>query len=77
MNAILNVQQLIPVWQTLQSLAPIVHIDNEAEYAQVTDLLNCLLDNVRDDPQHPLYSLVSIVGDLIETYELDCEPLDH
>lgn len=77
MNAMLNFQQLIPVWQTLQSLVPIVHIGNEAEYEQMTDLLNCLLDNVRDDQQHPLYSLVSIVGDLIEIYELDREPLDH
>lgn len=77
MNAMLNFQQLIPVWQTLQSLASIIHIGNEAEYEQMTDLLNCLLDNVRDDQQHLLYSLVSIVGDLIEIYELDHEPLDH
>lgn len=35
-----------------------------AQYAQTTDLLNSLLDVVRDDAQHPLYSLVPVVGDL-------------
>lgn len=29
-------------------------------------LLNSLLDAVRDDASHPLYSLVSVVSDLIE-----------
>ena len=30
---------------------------------------------VRDDAQHPLYSLVAVVGDLIEAYEIEHEPL--
>jgi HTH-type transcriptional regulator/antitoxin HigA len=34
-------------------------------------LLNSLLDAVRDDASHPLYSLVSVVGDLIEAYEIE------
>ena len=33
-----------------------------------------LLDAVRDDASHPLYSLVSVVGDLIEAYEIEHEP---
>jgi HTH-type transcriptional regulator/antitoxin HigA len=64
----------VPAWQFLQSVAPVVHIDNEVEYAQATTLLNSLLDVVRDDPHHPLYSLVTVVGDLIEAYEIDHEP---
>jgi hypothetical protein len=38
--------------------------------------LNTLLDTVRDDRNHPLYSLVLVVGDLIEAYEIDHEPLN-
>ena len=34
-----------------------------------------LLDLIRDDVKHPLYSLVAVVGDLIEAYEIDHEPL--
>jgi len=51
----------------------VTHIDSEVDYAQATALLNCLLDVVRDDARHPLYSLLSVVGDLIEAYEIDHE----
>ncbi len=54
-----------------------MHIDSEAAYAQTVTLLNNLLDVVRDDTQHPLYSLVSVVGDLIEAYEIEHEPLEN
>ena len=75
MNGVIDVQQLLPAWQTLQSVAPIAHIESETDYTQATMLLNGLLDIVRDDANHPLYSLVSVVGDLIEAYEIDLEPL--
>jgi HTH-type transcriptional regulator/antitoxin HigA len=74
MNAVIDMHLLIPVWQALQSAVPLAHIENEADYEQATALLNTLLDAVRDDVQHPLYSLVSVVGDLIEAYEIDHEP---
>ncbi|CAG0976944.1 hypothetical protein ARNL5_02144 [Anaerolineae bacterium] len=75
MNAALDLQKLVPAWQALKSVAPVAHIESEADYAQTTALLNNLLDIVRDDVSHPLYSLVSVVGDLIEAYEIDHEPL--
>jgi len=77
MNAVIDIQRLVPAWQSLQSVATVTHIDSEAQYAQTTGLLNSLLDVVRDDAQHPLYSLVSVVGDLIEAYEIEHEPLDN
>jgi HTH-type transcriptional regulator/antitoxin HigA len=75
MNAVIDYQRLLPAWQTLQSVVPIAHIDSEADYEQATVLLNSLLDIVRDDAKHPLYSLVAVVGDLIEAYEIDQDPL--
>lgn len=75
MNTVIDIQQLLPAWQTLQAVAPVAHIESEADYIQVTMLLNGLIDIVRDDTNHPLYSLVSVVGDLIEAYEIDHEPL--
>jgi HTH-type transcriptional regulator/antitoxin HigA len=74
MNAALDVDKLVPVWQALRSAAPVSHIESESDYEQTTTFLNSLLDIVRDDADHPLYSLVSVVGDLIEAYELDHEP---
>jgi HTH-type transcriptional regulator/antitoxin HigA len=75
MNAVIDVQRLVPAWQALRSVAPISHIESEEDYQQATALLNSLLDIVRDDTNHPLYSLVSVVGDLIEAYEIEQEPL--
>ena len=75
MNAVIDYQRLLPAWQTLQLVAPIAHIETESDYEQVTILLNSLLDLIRDDVKHPLYSLVAVVGDLIEAYEIDQEPL--
>jgi HTH-type transcriptional regulator / antitoxin HigA len=77
MNAVIDFQRLLPAWKNLQSVAPVAHIDTEADYEQATALLNSLLDIVRDDAKHPLYSLVAVVGDLIEAYEIDCEPLNN
>ncbi len=75
MNAALDVEKLVPAWQVLRSVAPVSHIESESDYEQATALLNNLLDIVLDDASHPLYSLVSVVGDLIEAYEIDHEPV--
>ncbi|MFM9968878.1 MAG: hypothetical protein ACKVQK_10820 [Burkholderiales bacterium] len=75
MSAVVDIDRLVPAWQTLQSVASVTHIDSETKYQEATELLNSLLDVVRDDAQHPLYSLVSVVGDLIEAYEIDHEPI--
>jgi HTH-type transcriptional regulator/antitoxin HigA len=74
MNVVLNIEKLVPAWQTLKATAPVFHIESENDYERVTEFLNNLLDIVRDDASHPLYSLVSVVGDLIEAYEKDYEP---
>lgn len=75
MNTVIDYQRLLPAWQALQLVAPIAHIETETDYEQATALLNSLLDLIRDDVKHPLYSLVAVVGDLIEAYEVDHEPL--
>ena len=75
MNAVLNIEKLVPAWQALRATAPLSHIESVNDYEQATEFLNSLLDIVRDDAEHPLYSLVSVVCDLIEAYEYDHEPL--
>jgi len=75
MNTVIDIQRLLPAWQILQSVAPVSNIESESDYDQTTMLLNTLLDIVRDDTSHPLYSLVSVVGDLIEACEIDRKPV--
>ena len=72
----LNIEKLVPAWQTLRATAPVSHIESDSDYEQAIEFLNNLLDVVRDDSAHPLYSLVSVVGDLIEAYENDKEPFN-
>ncbi len=75
MNVIIDYQKLVPAWQAVQAAAPVTHIETEEDYERATALLHGLLDVVRDDKSHPLYSLVSILGDVIEAYENTMEPL--
>jgi HTH-type transcriptional regulator/antitoxin HigA len=77
MNASIDIDRLIPAWQDLRAEAPIGHIESAADYERVTSILNRLLDVVRDDSAHPLYSLVTLIGDLLEAYEANLEPLDQ
>jgi HTH-type transcriptional regulator/antitoxin HigA len=42
---------------------------NEAEYKELADLLDSLIDEVGEDEAHPLASLMELLGVLIERYE--------
>ena len=41
----------------------------EAEYRQLVELLDGLIDQVGEDESHPLASMMEVVGILIEKYE--------
>lgn len=72
--AAIDIQRIVFAWQSLQSIVQLTHINSEIEYARAIALLNNLLDIVRDDVQHPLYSLISVLGDVIGAYEIDHDP---
>jgi HTH-type transcriptional regulator / antitoxin HigA len=42
---------------------------NDAEYDQLVTILDQLIDQVGNDEDHPLASLMEIIGILIEKYE--------
>ncbi|MCF8168229.1 MAG: hypothetical protein K9K38_01620 [Rhodoferax sp.] len=77
MNVAIDFQRLLPAWLELQSVATIAHIESESNYERTTELLNGLLDIVRDDATHPFFSLLAVVGDLIEAYEIDSDSFRH
>lgn len=54
MNAVIDLHKLIPAWQTLQSVASLVPIENDPDYEQARSLLKGLLELVRDNAGHPL-----------------------
>ncbi len=55
------------VWPTLAPLLFVPH--NERDYDRLVQMLDTLIDLVGEDEDHPLASLMEIIGVLIEKYE--------
>ena len=62
-----EIQTAQDVWPML---APIVFVPHgESEYQQLVTLLDDLIEVVGEDENHPLASLMEVIGVLIEKYE--------
>ena len=59
-------------WPLISSIIVVPH--TEAEYDQVVALLDELIDEVGEDEDHPLASLMELLGTLIEKYEAEHVP---
>jgi HTH-type transcriptional regulator/antitoxin HigA len=75
MNAIIDMQKLLPAWEQFRAATDISPIRDEAHYARMTEVLESLLDEAKGNERHPIMGLVDIVGDLIEDYEAEQYPL--
>ena len=71
MNAIIDMQKLLPAWDQFRAATDISTIRDEAHYTRMTQMLESLLDEAGGDERHPIMGLVDIVGDLIEDYETE------
>ena len=68
----LDVSKTTSAWS---SLAGTVFVPHSAEdYRRLVALLDNLIDEVGEDEEHPLASLMEIVGVLIQNYEDQNEP---
>ncbi|MFZ2726720.1 MAG: transcriptional regulator [Methylococcaceae bacterium] len=64
--------------QNWQPIAPLLSIPStEDAYQKLVDLLNELLDEVGDNKQHPLSSLLRVVGILVSNYEQEHYPVTY
>ncbi len=75
MNAIIDIQKLLPAWEQFRAATDISPIRDEAHYTRMTQMLESLLDEAGGDERHPIMGLVDIVGDLIEDYETEQCPV--
>lgn len=57
------------------AVSPLLSIRNEHEYDLAVEHLNCLLDEIGPDEQHPLYTLLDTLGTLIHAYEEEHHPI--
>ena len=64
-----NLNAIIPAWQYFQAVTHIEPIRDQAHYNYMVETLESLLEQTRDDEDHPLMGLVDIVGDLIADFE--------
>ena len=62
-----EVQTVQNVWPMLTEVVFVPHI--QSEYQRLTEVLDTLIDVVGEDEDHPLASLMEVIGVLIEKYE--------
>ena len=61
------IENITPVWSDFSKFVHVLH--NENDYQNAVELLDNLIDTVRENENHPLASLMELVGVLIEQYE--------
>jgi HTH-type transcriptional regulator/antitoxin HigA len=58
MNAIIEIQKLLPAWEQFRAATDISPIRDEAHYIRMTQMLDSLLDEAGGDERHPVMGLV-------------------
>jgi HTH-type transcriptional regulator/antitoxin HigA len=66
----MSTAQMEKVFAAWPQVEPALHVPRtQREYRQLVKLLDRLVDEVGEDENHPLASLMEVVGVLIEKYE--------
>ena len=62
-----QLKEIAKVWPDIQPIFSVPH--NKKDYNKLVNLLDSLIDEVGNNENHPLTSLMETIGTLIETYE--------
>jgi HTH-type transcriptional regulator/antitoxin HigA len=62
-----QIEQIAKVWPTVQNVFSVPH--NDKDYKKLVSLLDGVVDEVGENENHPLASLMESLGSLVETYE--------
>jgi HTH-type transcriptional regulator/antitoxin HigA len=62
-----QIEQAFAAWPQVEPALRVPH--TEREYRELVKLLDRLVDEVGEDENHPLASLMEVLGVLIEKYE--------
>lgn len=66
----MSTAQMEKAFEAWPQVEPALRVSrNEREYRRLVKLLDRLIDEVREDENHPLASLMEVIGVLIEKYE--------
>ena len=66
----IQIKEIAKVWPDIQTIFSVPH--NENDYNKLLNLLDSLIDEVGNNENHPLTSMMETIGTLIETYESQC-----
>nr|WP_228052930.1 hypothetical protein [Nodosilinea sp. LEGE 07298] len=69
----INLDQAIAAWQPVANTVYVPHSDEQ--YERLVALLDSLIDQVGEDEEHPLASMMDVIGALIESYETKYVPV--
>ena len=64
-----QIRRAFAAWPQVEPVLRVPH--NDREYRQVVKLLDRLIDEVAENEEHPLASMMEVLGVLIEKYEDD------
>ena len=67
-----EIQTAQDVWPVLTSVVFVPH--DESEYQRLVAILDDLVDEVGENEDHPLASMMEVIGVLIEKYEEEHVP---
>ncbi|AGF78807.1 HTH domain-containing putative transcription regulator [Desulfocapsa sulfexigens DSM 10523] len=70
-----QLEDIANVWPKIKSIFSVPH--TEEEYEHLVSMLDNLIDEVGENENHPLASLMESIGNLIETYENKNVPTMH
>jgi HTH-type transcriptional regulator/antitoxin HigA len=71
----MTTSEIETVEQVWPSIAPLLFVPHtEQEYDRLVQMLDTLIDMVGEDEDHPLASLMEVIGVLIEKYEEEQVP---
>lgn len=65
--SIVELENVTKAWPPISRTVRVPH--TEADYRELVELLDRLTDEVGEDENHPLASLMDVLGVLIEKYE--------
>jgi len=72
----MSTQQLRKVFEAWPEVRPALYVPrSEREYRQLVKLLDRLIDEVGENEDHPLASMMDVIGVLIEKYEDEHVPV--
>ena len=68
-----QIEKAFAVWPQVEPTLRVPH--NDREYRQLVKLLDRLIDDVGENENHPLASMMEVIGVLIEKYEDEKVPI--